>query len=107
MPQALAWRPVNRRLVLPLFLLTVAVLAGLQAQRTERSSAMYAPVAGSMPARAVTPLFSVRRVPEFLQAPTAERNLTTGLLGAVTALPDGTCVCADGYTGTGCETAPV
>ena len=92
MLQALAWRPVNRRLVLPLLLLTVAVLAGLQAQRTERSSAMYAPVAGAMPARAVTPLFSVRRVPEFLQAPTAERNLTTGLLGAVTALPDGSCV---------------
>ena len=92
MPQALAWRPVNRRLVLPLLLLTVALLAGLQAQRTERSSAMYVPVAGAMPARAATPLFSVRRIPEFLQAPTAERKLTASLLGAVTALPDGTCL---------------
>ena len=90
--QALAWRPVNRRLVLPLLLLTVALLAGLQAQRTDRSAAEYAPASGTMQARAVTPVFSVRRVPEFLQAPTAERKLTASLLGSVSDLPDGTCL---------------
>ena len=91
MAQALAWRPVNRRLLLPLLLLTVALLAGLQAQRTDRAAATYTPSNAMSGARVVTPLFSVRRVPEFLQAPTADRNLTTSLNGVVTDLPEGTC----------------
>jgi len=92
MAQALALPPVNRRLVLPLLLLTIALLSGLQAQRTESALAMYTPLEGALSARTVTPLFSVRRVPEFLQAPTAERRLTASLLDSVSALPDGTCL---------------
>ena len=91
-PKPLAWRSVNWRLVLPLFLFTVAVLAGVQAQRTDGSAAAYEPTAGRLPARTVTPLLSVRRVPEFLQAPTAVRNLRADLHGAVAGLPEGTCV---------------
>ena len=88
-PQDLAWRSVSRRLVLPLFLFTVAVLAGVQAQRTDGSASAYEPTAGRLPARTVTPLLSVRRVPEFLQAPTAVRNLRADLHGAVAGLPEG------------------
>ena len=91
-PQPLAWRSVNRRLLLPLFLFTVAVLAGVQAQRTDGSAAAYEPTTGRLPARTVTPLLSVRRVPEFLQAPTAVRNLRADLRGAVAGLPEDTCV---------------
>ena len=86
-PQPLAWRSVNRRLLLPLFLFTVAVLAGVQAQRTDGSAAAYEPTVGRLSA-----VLSVRRVPEFLQAPTAVRNLRADLHGAVAGLPEGTCV---------------
>ena len=88
----IAWRPVNRRLVLPLLLLTVAALAGTQAQRTDRQAAGDGPGFAPVPARVATPLFSVRRVPQFLQAPTAERNLQTALAGPAALLPPSTCV---------------
>jgi len=83
---------VNRRLVLPLLLFTVAVLTGVQAQRTDRQAAGDGPGLAPVPARVATPLFSVRRVPQFLQAPTAERNLQTALAGSAALLPPSTCV---------------
>ena len=89
---------MNRRLVLPLSLLTVAVLAGLQAQRTDRAAAA-AQVGISTADRAVvgTPLLSVRRIPEFLQAPTAHRRLREELTEPVAALPAGTCLSVAEY----------
>ncbi|MCH2420232.1 MAG: D-alanyl-D-alanine carboxypeptidase, partial [Acidimicrobiales bacterium] len=83
---------MNRRLVLPLLLFTVAVMTGVQAQRTDRQAAGDGPGLAPVPARVATPLFSVRRVPQFLQAPTAERNLQTALAGSAALLPPSTCV---------------
>ncbi len=84
---------MNRRLVLPLALLTVAVLAGVQAQRTDRAAAV-SRASESAPdvASAGTPVLSVRRVPEFLQAPTAHRRLREALAAPVSVLPPGTCL---------------
>lgn len=84
---------MNRRFVLPLLLSTIAVLSGLQAQRTDRSAAAFEVVdPGGSAASVATPALSVRRVPEFLQSPTAERRLREGLVAPVAALPSGTCL---------------
>ena len=89
---------MNRRLVLPLTLLTVAVLAGLQAQRTDRAAvAIQVPVSDTDSAGVGTPLLSVRRIPEFLQAPTAHRRLREALAEPVAALPTGTCLSVAEY----------
>jgi D-alanyl-D-alanine carboxypeptidase/D-alanyl-D-alanine-endopeptidase (penicillin-binding protein 4) len=84
---------VNRRFVLPLLLLTITVLSALQAQRTNRAIAAseIVPPARS-PASVDTPALSVRRIPEFLQSPTAERRLREELVAPVEALPPGTCL---------------
>ncbi|MEC8999015.1 MAG: D-alanyl-D-alanine carboxypeptidase/D-alanyl-D-alanine-endopeptidase [Actinomycetota bacterium] len=83
---------MRRRLLLPLFLLTVALLAGLQAQRTDRASAAWDLRPGAEPLRADTPLFSIRRLPEFLQAPTADRRLREAVSESMADFPAGTCL---------------
>ncbi|MEC8947170.1 MAG: D-alanyl-D-alanine carboxypeptidase/D-alanyl-D-alanine-endopeptidase [Actinomycetota bacterium] len=89
---------MNRRLVLPLTLLTVTVLAGLQAQRTDRAAAAtQVQLSGTDSVEVGTPLLSVRRIPEFLQAPTAHRRLREALAEPVAALPPGTCLSVAEY----------
>ncbi|MDG2427835.1 MAG: D-alanyl-D-alanine carboxypeptidase/D-alanyl-D-alanine-endopeptidase [Acidimicrobiales bacterium] len=83
---------MNRRAVFPLLLLTVALLAGVQAQRTDRDAWNLELLVSQTPAAAATPVFSVRRIPEFLQAPMAKRQLSETLVKPVAALPDGTCL---------------
>ena len=84
---------MNRRLVLPLLLFTIAVLSGLQAQRTDLAAAAFDPVElGRPPSAVATPALSVRRIPEFLQSPAAEQRLRNGLVAPVAALPPGTCL---------------
>lgn len=83
---------MRRRLLLPLVLLTVALLAGLQAQRTDRAAAAWDLRPGTEPLRAETPLLSIRRIPEFLQAPTADRRLRESVGGAMANLSEGTCL---------------
>jgi D-alanyl-D-alanine carboxypeptidase/D-alanyl-D-alanine-endopeptidase (penicillin-binding protein 4) len=84
---------VNRRFVLPLLLFTIAVLSALQAHRTDRAAAAFEVVdPGRSAASVATPALSVRRIPEFLQSPTAERRLREGLVAPVAALPAGTCL---------------
>ncbi len=83
---------MSRRFVLLLFLFTVAVLSGVQAQRTNRAASVHGLTPGVAPNAVETPLLSVRRFPEFLQAPTADRRLRDALAEPVAALPDGTCL---------------
>ena len=83
---------MNRRFVLPLLLLTITVLSALQAQRTNRAAAAFEIASPTRPSASVhTPALSVRRIPEFLQSPTAERRLREELVAPVAALPSGTC----------------
>lgn len=83
---------MRRRFVLPLVLLSIALLAGLQAQRTDRELATVSLDPGPEPLRVQTPVLSVRRVPDFLQAPTADRRLREDVLGPVGLLPEGSCL---------------
>ena len=84
--------PVRRRFLLPLTLLTAAVLAGLQAQRTDQVAGDWELRPGTEPLRADTPLLSIRRIPEFLQAPTADRRLREAVGGPMAELAEGTCL---------------
>ena len=70
----------------------MALLAGVQAQRTNREVANLALMVRPESRAATTPIFSVRRIPEFLQAPTAKRRLNEALIAPVAALPAGTCL---------------
>ena len=84
---------MNRRFVLPLLLFTIAALSALLAQRTDRAAAAFGTVAPTRPVASVnTPALSVRRIPEFLQSPTAKRRLREELAAPVAALPPGTCL---------------
>ena len=83
---------MRRRLIFPLVLLTVALLAGLQAHRSDQAAGLHDLKLGPEPLSAATPLLSIRRVPEFLQAPTADRRLRNDLSPAIAALPEGSCV---------------
>ena len=55
------------------------------------------PVSDTDSAGVGTPLLSVRRIPEFLQAPTAHRRLREALAEPVAALPTGTCLSVAEY----------
>lgn len=70
----------------------MALLAGLQAQRAERTAAAWDLRPGTEPLRVDTPLLSIRRMPEFLQAPTADRRLREAVAGSMANAPDGTCL---------------
>lgn len=82
-----------RRLTLPVVLLLTIAVAGFEAWRTDRTSAvaLAAPVGPGAPG-ATTPVLSVRRAPEWLQRPTADASLRTALDAVVAASPPDTCL---------------
>ncbi|MCU1351772.1 MAG: dac [Acidimicrobiales bacterium] len=78
-----------RRTVLPVLLLTTAlVLAGL-GWRTGTSDAA---ASGSTTRAATTPILSARRIPVWLAAPVADAKLRQALDGVVAASPSATCL---------------
>jgi len=84
---------VIRRLALPLLLVALAVGSAWQARVSDREHDRPPREASAIPPPEVrTPLFSVRRVPVFLQEPEADRRLVVSLEAAATALPDNSCV---------------
>ena len=84
---------VIRRAVLPLLLVALAVGSAWQARVSDQAHDRPPREASEIPPPEVrTPLFSIRRVPIFLQEPEADRRLLASLEESATALPADSCV---------------
>ena len=86
-------RPVIRRIALPLLLVALAVGSAWQARASDEEHDRPPREPSAIPPPEVrTSLFSVRRVPIFLQEPEADRRLIVSLEESATALPGDSCV---------------
>ncbi len=84
---------VIRRAVLPLLLVALAVGSAWQARVSDQAHDRPPREASEIPPPEVrTPLFSIRRVPIFLQEPEADRRLLASLEESAAALPADSCV---------------
>lgn len=84
---------VLKRFAVPLIFAVAAGGAGVQARAVDRAAdPPLATRSISAPDRAITPVFSARRVPVFLQAPVADRTLVAELDSVVADLPSGSCL---------------
>ncbi len=83
---------VLRRLTLPVLLVLTTVVAGFEAWRVDRAAAPALAAAAAAGPATGTPLASVRRAPEWLQRPVADRALTTALDAVVAQSPPDTCL---------------
>ncbi|HJO18734.1 MAG TPA: hypothetical protein QF865_00145, partial [Acidimicrobiales bacterium] len=82
-----------RRAVLPLLLVALALGSAWQARVSDQAHDRPPREASEIPPPEVrTPLFSIRRVPIFLQEPEADRRLLASLEESAAALPADSCV---------------
>ncbi len=81
-----------RRWILPILLLVVAGFAAWQAVRTDSALAEEPEPTTETASAPATPLLSVRRVPEYLRAPTIADRLETDLQGLTGDFPTQSCL---------------
>ena len=82
-----------KRMTVPLVLLVVSALAWFNASSLDSQSGQeFVPAVSENRSSLVTPLLSARRVPVFLQAPIADKELRNEVESLVAQLPGLSCI---------------